>query len=249
MAGFFNRQKHGGGFQDLLNWDGSLDGVDLKTLDRARRELLSKLGRVEQHLDLAMAQARSGDNFGARPARCSHSYRAGMMGDKIVPASLANIKNDTQIAPDTSMYHDSTVNEISVRQVPNLNSKSHAPYGLQTDILGFDGSYLAFSVTLPAAVGTGLKENEMLKVDLRCRSEHSIPSYLRLSAKDGPNVKTLSKEVKADGHSARINFDPLELLPSESNEKIWIDLIFNQPTYNGLKIEEFTIHRTFKAEM
>ena len=249
MAGFFKKYRASDPKLDFLNWDGSGDLDVIRKMSKSRDVLRTEFEKSQQKLDCALVAAKSSHQILRKPARSRNSYRAAMLCQSMDPPSRIDVKSNTQIAADANLFHDAKLSEITLRQVSNNNPKSGCAFSVGIDVLKFSGDYISISFALPEDFWKASEAKDLIKVDLNVQLEAQAECYLRLNTNDGPNVSSITQDINALGKDERITFDPTQLEANPPNTAVWIDLIVNDPEYNQVKINEFAVHRTVKAEI
>ncbi len=129
-----------------------------------------------------------------------------------------------------------------------------SPYGLLLETLGFSGSFLSLSVDLPPDALQGLTRSHILRVAIGVSVERPMNIYGRLNIGHGPNTDELLRHlgdvVAGQPQQLVCEFD-LHLVEMNEKrlEKIWLDLIFESPRMNAVRMGDMYLSRHLRAEV
>ena len=143
---------------------------------------------------------------------------------------------------------------LILRQIPNRSSADLAPFGLQLETLGFAGSYLSVSIDLPDTALQGLTRSHIIRLDITMTVERPMSIYGRLNIGHGPNTDQLLRHLgdlqPGQTTSFVTEFDMYKIEMNEKRlEKIWLDLIFEAPQMNAVRIRDLFLSRHLRADM
>lgn len=240
----------------LTRWKAAaqaVDHADLGTLRRQRqhaKQLRGALNRVLHVADSRLAMPRIGSNVFNKPAGTKWSWRPALWRGPIFPNGFAGVGNGAHVSDDIKVFHDCTVSELTCRQIRNKREQDLAAFGLTMDVLGFDGSFLSVVIDLPADARDGIRKRDIIQVHGIIETERPATVFARLNVKCGPNTEQLVQELPLQDREVTVDFD---LAYADVNENrvdgIWLDLIFEDPAMNQLRIRDMTFCRYPRAEL
>lgn len=147
------------------------------------------------------------------------------------------------------MFHDCVQSELTLRQLRNTREADLAPYGLRMDVFAFDGSFLSVVLDLPHGAVDGLEKRHLLRMTTIVEMEKPLEIFARLNIKHGPNTEQIVRELPLYQDEIMVEFD---LAYSNLNEKrierMWIDLIFENPEMSQVVLRDVTLSRRPRAE-
>ena len=239
----------------LRIWQRAADAAataDLASL----RALRSRARRTERELNRLIATAESrlalphiGSNAMHRPLGADWLWRPEPWRLPVSPRGHAGLDRRTEIAPGVALFHDCPLREIALRQERNSRAGDLAPFGLALEVLGFEGGFLSLALDLPAGAADGLQRRHMLGAELDIEAERPLNVGARLNVKHGPNTEQIPGEVTL-GKGAVVEFDlAYSNLNEKRVEKIWLDLIFDKPAQNAIRLRDLTMSRRPRAEL
>jgi hypothetical protein len=151
---------------------------------------------------------------------------------------------------EVTLFHDCAHSELSLRQLRNSREADLAPYGLRMDVFAFDGSFLSVVLDFPQEVVNGLTRKHLLRMDTIVEMEKPLEIFARLNIKHGPNTEQIVRELPLHEDEIMVEFD---LAYSNLNEKrverVWIDLIFENPQMSQVVLRDLTFSRRPRAEL
>ncbi|MBB1490743.1 MULTISPECIES: DUF6478 family protein [unclassified Paracoccus (in: a-proteobacteria)] len=220
---------------DALGLRASLD----RFLSRAQFRL-EGLGRAMDVLNL--------------PPGTDWRWRPSFLSDRITPAGIAAPGNGQHLGDEAAVWHDCPSQALILRQMPNRNAADLAPHGLQLETLGFGGSYLSVAINLPPDSLDNLTRSHIIRLDATLSVERPMSIYARLNIGHGPNTDELLRHlgdlVPGDVLTRAIEFDLHYLEINEKRlERMWLDLIFETPQMNSVRIRDLFFSRHLRADM
>lgn len=240
----------------LARWAKAAKGAataELSTLRTQRtnaKQLQAKLAELIHQADGRLALPRIGSNNFKRPEGTLWSWRPqlwrGPLGQKGIPA----VQNKARLGDEITVYHDCEDSELTFRQLRNQKEGDIAPFALRLDVLGFDGNFLSIALDLPESACAGLKRVHIVQMNAVIDVETPIEIFARLNIKNGPNTTQEVKEISLDQNDVSVEFDLAYTDLNEKRiEKIWLDLIFEEPEMNQIVIRDLTFTRYPRAEL
>lgn len=215
-----------------------------RSADRFIAIAQSRLDSVQRPVDLADL-----------PRGTDRRWRPPFLSTRIAPSGIAAPASGTWLGEQAAVWHDCPAGALILRQMPNRGAADLAPFGLLLETLGFSGSYLSVSVTLPDAARDGLTRAHIIRLDVTLTVERPMSIYARLNIGHGPNTDTLlrhlgdiapgpepvAREIEFDLHYVEMNEKRLE--------KLWLDLIFEAPQMNAVRIRDLFLSRHLRADV
>ena len=146
---------------------------------------------------------------------------------------------------ETALFHDCRRPELSARQSRNPGAGDLAPFGLTVDVLHFEGSFLSLAIDLPAGAAHSLRRRHVLVLSVEMESERPLPVFARLNIRHGPDTEQIVQRVDGAAVGAAGTAFDLALLDLNEKrvEKLWIDLIFEEPRMNRILLRDLTLSR------
>ncbi|PRY75258.1 hypothetical protein CLV80_11368 [Yoonia maritima] len=222
----------------------------LRALRQNARQLLIPLQELSYIAEDRLALPRIGTNTFTRPAGTDWSWRPMAWRAGLWKRGLAPALNREKIGSEVGIFHDCNQPEISLTQYRNLRADDLAAYGLMLEVYHFGGSFLSLVVDLPTAASTGLKKRHVIQLSAVIERETPINIYARLNVKNGPNTEQILLTLPSDQRETMAEFDLAYTQLNEARtEKIWIDLLFENPNMNKVTIRDLNICRYPRAEI
>lgn len=149
-----------------------------------------------------------------------------------------------------TLFHDCPLAEIGMRQTRNSRDNDLAAFGLTVDVFGFSGSFLSLSVELPPEAAQGLTKQHLVRVDVQIELEQPLEMFARLNIQHGPNTEQVLRKLDPSSPSNSVDFDLAHLpLNEERIDKIWLDLILDNPKMNQATLRDLTFCRHHRADL
>ncbi len=212
--------------------------------------LRHQLDRARTAAEIALVGQMRGDEGITRPEQCDWVYRPGLWREPILPAGQVGLMSPTDLGGGVTLFHDSGSTELSYRQVRNTRSDVGAAFGLVFEVYRFDGSFLSLVQDLPDAALEGLTRDHFLQVALCASLESPLEVYARLNVQHGPNCEQMVRQIAFDGDRGLAEFDLAYSKINEKRlEKMWLDLIFEGPQMNQVKLWDMSVARAPRADI
>lgn len=222
---------------------------DLKTLRHQARALGRHVDRVLHVSEGRLALPLPGHAAIRRPMHSDWAWRPELWSGPVKPVGYASIENKTAIGHEAKVFHDCTLNELSIRQLRNTRAKDIAAYGVHFDVFRFDGSFLSLVIDLPKQGVEGLSRRHLIRLEIRVETEKPLEIFGRLNVRHGPNVEQLVREFSGSSGEFAIEFDLTATQMHEARvECAWLDLIFEGPEMNEIILRDVTLSRRPRAE-
>ena len=226
---------------------------DLATLRRIRDKAAALRRRLDRLLHLAdgrLALPHIGSTAIQKPLGTDWAYRPEpWRGPLPCPGAVA-VESRTQIGHEATIFHDCRVSELTYRQLRNLREEDLAPFGLRLDVFRFDGSFLSLVIDMPQGAVEGLEKRHILRLDTTVEIEKPLEIFARLNVRHGPNTEQIVRELPLGSDQLSVEFDlAYTRLNKKRVEKMWIDLIFEDPEMNQITLRDLTVSRRPRAEL
>ncbi|WP_411889346.1 DUF6478 family protein [Yoonia sp. SDW83-1] len=222
----------------------------LRTHRQQARQLRTPLQELTYIADTRLALPRIGSNTFARPAGTDWSWRPQLWRGALPKRGIAPALSKSRLGPDLTIFHDCGTSEISLRQVRNARDHDLAAFGVTLEVFRFDGTFLSLVLDLPTGVCAGLKKQHLIQLAATIDREKPIRILARLNVKNGPNTEQILLTLPDDDAETAVEFD---LAYSQLNEKraerMWIDLMFEDPQMNKITLRDLNVCRYPRAEM
>jgi hypothetical protein len=129
-----------------------------------------------------------------------------------------------------------------VRQV--RNREGDAPYGITLEAFDLAGSFLSFAVALPREEAPRTRREDLIRVSYNLEMDRPVEIFARLNLRHGPNVEQIVRELDLSGRDKYVEFDLFytQYDPARGRD-IWLDLIFQTPTLNVIRLRDLTVVR------
>lgn len=229
------------------------EALDLDALQSLRTRAWALRGRLDRLLHVAEGRLqlpRIGQDGIQKPLHCDWAYRPELWRGPLPVPGYAAVETKARIGNEASLFHDCQISEITFRQVRNTRADDLAPFAARFDVFRFDGSFLSLAIDLPSESVIDLKRRHVIRLALSVETEKPLEIFGRLNVKHGPNTEQFVREFPTEGHEPFVEFD---LGFSELNEKrierMWLDLIFEDPEMNQILIRDLTFTRRPRAEV
>ncbi len=227
--------------------------TDLATLriHRARAQALEhQLRRILHIADSRLSLPLAGTNAIERPIGTDWAWRPEIWHGRIFPSGTVAAANGTRFGSEARIFHDCPVSELCLRQVRNRHEDVLAPFALRMDVFRFDGSFLSLALELPPDSVAGLRKTHLLRMDMHVEFEKPLEIFARLNIRHGPNTEQLVRELPRREGEVLVEFDlAYSRLNEKRIERMWVDLIFEEPEMNQILLRDVTFIRRPRAEI
>ncbi|NRA98997.1 MAG: hypothetical protein HRU32_04100 [Rhodobacteraceae bacterium] len=221
------------------------------------RSVRAEARRLKRHLDdvLHVAEGRlalpliEADAIKA-PLHSDWAFRPDPWAGPLAAPGQANVPSGATFGSDLTVFHDCPLAELSVRQIRNNAEDDLAPFSLRMDVFRFEGSFLSAVIDLPSAAVSDLKRRHMIRLEAWIETERPIEIFARLNVRHGPNTEQIVREFGRIDAVEVIEFDLAYTDITESKvERMWLDLIFEDPEMNQITLRDLTLSRRPRAEL
>ncbi|WP_157994780.1 DUF6478 family protein [Paracoccus tegillarcae] len=185
----------------------------------------------------------------ALPPGTDWSWRPAVLSQALPDPEHVAPASGRRLSDEMALWHDCPDKALTLRQRPQTDG---APFDLLLEVPRFGGSYLSVSFDLPASAMNGLTSAHILRLATVLRSQEGASIYARLNVTHGPNTENILRHVDLtrSDPSGRylVEFD---LAGTDLNqnrlEKIWLDLIVEQPRLESVTLAELVMSRHLRA--
>lgn len=227
--------------------------AELQSLNIQRenaRKLRDHLNEVISVADRRISQRSLSSAIINHPSNASWAWRPELWSEPLKQRNFTQVVNKTALGNEAKVFHNCDLSELSVKQRNVSTDKGGAPYQTQFEVFKFAGSFLSLVLDLPDGVLEGLKKRHIIRLDVLAESEEPIVIFTRLNVKHGPNTEQIVHELKLDADAGHVEFDLAFTGANERRiEKMWLDLIFEDPSMNLITIRDLTMYRYPRADM
>lgn len=214
------------------------------------RSLRAHLDRLIHEAEGRLAFPQIGSTQFPRPTGTDWSWRPDLWRGPLAQPGIASAPRKAVIDGQVNLFHDCPRSEIALRQLRNTHEGDLAPFGLAIEVFGFDGSFLSLSIALPEDGAQGLTRQHLMRVDTLIDSEQANGVFARLNIRHGPNTEQVLRQMDLSGPSNAVDFDLAHLPLNERRiERVWLDLIFENPRMNRLVLRDLTLCRHHRADL
>ena len=223
--------------------------LELAHLRRAALEMRGALDRIIHTADRQSLDSKFTRSGSQKSARADWVWRPELWSGPIAQAGVASAQPKTKLGQEIQLFHDCKLAELTIKQFRNLRRTDLAPYGFMLDVFDFGGSYLSLAIALPQEAALGLKTRHVIDVEAIIESERPLKTFARLNIKSGLIVEQIVREFSRGGTMASLGFDLAQVpLNGKPIQEIWLDLIFEAPQMNQVKIRDLSLYRRPRHE-
>jgi len=227
-----------------------MDLAALRNVRARARSLIRPLRDVVHVADSRLMLPLIGSDAIQSPQNSDWVHRPEIWRGPLAPQGRAAAPNKSKLGHDVMVFHDCKTSELTLRQIRNTNERDLAPFGLNMDVLNFDGSYLSLVLNLPSEAVHGLKKKHLFRMDAIVEMEKPLEIFARLNIKHGPNTEQIVRELPLNQDEVMVEFDlAYTKLNEKRAERIWIELIFEGPQMNQIILRDITFSRRPRAEL
>ncbi len=212
------------------------------------RQLRAQISQLIHVADGRLALPHVGSTSFPRPHGTDWSWRPDLWRGPLGKAGVAAMPSKTALGDEVTLFHDCPLSELSLRQVRNTREGDLAPFGLRIDVFHFGGTFLSLVIDMPPALAKGLTKSHLVRMDAIIETENPIDIFARLNIRHGPNTEQLVRELPKQDKSVMVEFDLAYGKINENRiEKIWLDLILDEPAMNQIVLKDLTFARYRRA--
>ncbi|WP_170763155.1 DUF6478 family protein [Ruegeria lacuscaerulensis] len=240
----------------LERWRKAAHSASVASVPQLRQQR-DEARKLRTHLDLLLHEANGrlarphiGSTQFPKPLGTDWSWRPNLWRGPLSRPGLASAPRKAPMDQQVTLFHDCPLAEIGMRQTRNTRDKDLAPFGLAVEVLGFEGSFLSLAVELPTEAAQNLTKQHLMRVDVLIEPERTLEVFTRLNIQHGPNTEQVLRKLDWATNSDSVDFDLAHLPLNERRiEKIWLDLIFENPRMNRVVLRDLTFCRHHRADL
>ncbi|MCK0143982.1 DUF6478 family protein [Aliiroseovarius sp. F20344] len=229
------------------------EGLDKSALRQLRvkaRQLRQNIDQVLFEADSRLALPALGSNVIQKPLHSDWAYRPEVWRGPLEPSGVASVPSGTAFGDEVKLFHDCPLAELTFRQVRNSRETDLAPFGMTLEVLGFNGTFVSLVVDVPSLATEGLHRNHIIRLSITAEVERPVGLFARLNIQHGPNTEQLHQQQALNTGEEVIEFDLAYSKVNEKRvEKMWVDLVFEDPSMNKMVLRDLTLCRHPRAKM
>lgn len=230
-----------------------VDQRDLATLEvesKMAHQILRDAGRFKLAADDRLNLPPIGSEAFARPPGTDWSWRPEIWRAPFAGGGIAPAKPKDKITNEVVIFHDCKRAEISLRQSRNKRDIDLSAYSLAVEVFHFDGSYLSLVIEIPSSSCEGLRKKHLIRLDAIIEKERPTKIYARLNIKHGPNTEQVLLTLPDAHDETSVEFDlAYSHLNEKRAERMWLDLMIEDPAMNKICIRDLTFSRHPRSEI
>jgi hypothetical protein len=251
--GLLDRVIEQSALRRFRRWAETARTADLRELRRTRaaaRQMKHHLDELLHVADNRLALPVLGNQAVPVPYDADWSWRPELWCGPLPVPGLSSVETKSTLGREVTLFHDCAKSELTLRQLRNTQEDDLAPYGLRLDVFRFDGSYLSLVIDLPVDATHDLKRKHLIRLDAIVDLERPLEIFARLNVQHGPNTEQIVRELPLNDRNLVVEFDLAYTKLNEKRvEKIWIDLIFENPEMSQVVLRDAYFSRRPRAEL
>ena len=251
MSGFLERwilRRSVQKWTELAGRAPKLPAEDLVALNSTAKRLRRRLDKLTVAAETALISDPQGGIL--RPDQCDWAWRPDPWCAPGGDPGTVGAPSPFKLSEFVTLFHDCAHSEICLRQIRNGSPGAGSGFGNQIDVYRFDGSFLSLVVTLPDAALRRISRNHFFSLRIDMTRENPIEVYVRLNVQHGPNTEQIVRQLEFSDDRGLAEFDLAYSNINEKRvEKIWIDLIFDNPSMNQVTLHDLTLTRAPRADL
>ncbi len=251
--GLFDRMLQQSALRRFRRWAETARDMDLRDLRKNRaaaRRMKYFLDEMLHVADNRLALPIIGNQSVPIPYDADWSWRPEIWCGPLPVQGISAVENKSMLGREVTLFHDCTQSELTLRQLRNTSAEDLAPFGLRLDVFRFDGSYLSLVIDLPAEATVDLKRRHLVRCDFIVELERPLEIFARLNIQHGPNTEQIVRELPVNDRELAVEFDLAYTKLNEKRiEKVWVDLIFENPEMSQVILRDLFFSRRPRAEM
>jgi len=251
--GLLDRVIQQSALRRFRRWAETARYADLRELRRNRaaaRRMKFHLDELIHVADDRLALPVVGNQAVPVPYDADWSWRPEAWCGPLPVQGISSVENKSMLGREVTLFHDCAQSELTLRQLRNTSADDLAAYGLRLDVFRFDGSYLSLVIDLPPAAAHDLKRKHLIRFDVIVELERPLEIFARLNVQHGPNTEQIVRELPLNDRTLAVEFDLAYTKLNEKRvEKLWIDLIFENPEMSEVILRDLFFSRRPRAEL
>ena len=251
--GLLDRVIEQSALRRFRRWAETARSSDLRELRRNRaaaRQMRFHLDELIHVADDRLALPVIGNQAVPVPYDADWSWRPELWCGPLAVPGIAAVDTKSMLGREVTLFHDCAKSELTLRQLRNTREDDLAAYGLRLDVFRFDGSYLSLVIDLPTEATYDLTRKHLVRLDAIVELERPLEIFARLNVQHGPNTEQIVRELPLSDRNLVVEFDlAYTKLHEKRVEKIWIDLIFENPEMSQVVMRDAYFSRRPRAEL
>ena len=218
------------------------------------RDLQQILTRYLHTTEIRSLGARDSLSRMELPAGTDWRWRPEILRARNATSALVAPPSGRWLSDEVALFHDCPQRALILRQSRNRRATDLSDYALALEVMGFEGSFLSFSLGFPAEALEGLGGHHIIRLEATLQSERAITVYARLNIQQGPNTEKILRQMGDPIEGATCNrvveFDlGYAEMSQRSVEKVWVDVIFEAPSMNAVALRDVILSRHARAQI
>lgn len=249
LGRFFHRRN-------ILRWRKAARAAsktDLGTLSRYNeiaKKLIRQVDSFHLEAEGRLALPPLGATTFPRPPGSDWHWRPKAWRGPVAIRGIAPALAKMELSNELVIFHDCKEAEIILRQERNMREIDLSPYRVDLEVFHFDGSYLSLVVEVPPESCENLKKNHLIRLAAIIERERPTTIYARLNVKNGPNTEQVLLTLPDATTETMVEFDlAYSGLNQQRVERMWVDLMIEQPAMNKISFRDLTLCRYPRAEI
>lgn len=241
-------------------WQGLLDRAqrrdspvprDMRDEARDLQQILTRYLHTTQTRSLGASDSLARMEL---PAGTDWRWRPEILRARNAIPALVAPPSGRWLSDEVALFHDCPKRALILRQARNRRATDLSDYALALEVMGFEGSFLSFSLGFPAQALEGLGGHHVVRLESTLQSERPITVYARLNIQQGPNTEKILRQMGDPIEGANCNrvveFDlGYADMSQRSVEKVWLDVIFEAPFMNAVALRDVILSRHARAQI
>ncbi len=214
------------------------------------RQLRQRLDHLIQRADGRLVRPLVGSTQISKPIGTDWSWRPDAWREPLSAPGLAPAPRKAGLDGQVTLFHNCDLAQIGMRQMRNQRDQDLAPFGLAIEVFEFAGSFLSLAIELPAEGTHGLTRQHLMRIEAQIETERPTGVFARLNVQHGPNTEQVLRGLECSDRGSVVDFDLAHLNLNEKRiEKLWLDLILDDPAMNRVFIRDLTFCRHHRADL
>ncbi len=225
--------------------------MPLSSVRQKRADVRAFRRALDHYLEQADDRLLNGlDHRPQAPATSDWIWRPQIFRSRLERRGFAGVAGPWRFDDEVALFHDCPDAMLGARQVFNAPGSSQALFGLRIETFQFAGSYLSLSFALPQEAATSMSHRHLVVIGGKYDALRPGGLYARLNIRNGPNLAQLTQPMTRTGAIIAATFDLGQTPMNEKRiEKAWVDILFENASFNQYDLGDLTIHRRPRADI
>lgn len=226
------------------------DLADLEVESRMAHQIIRDARRFKLAADDRLELPPVGSEAFPRPSGTDWYWRPEIWRAPFATGGLAPALPKDKMTNEVVVFHDCKTAEISLIQSVNKRDIDLSAYRLEINVFHFDGTYLSLVIEIPPTSCEGLRKKHLIRLATIIEKERPTKIYARLNVKHGPNTEQVLLTLPDSRDEASVEFDlAYSHLNEKRAERMWLDLMIEDPAMNRIRIRDLTLCRYPRSEI